>query len=91
MTIVIRNRNRSERQAKAQVEPYGCLGTDDDETEWIVPVRWLKTVPADQAITFKGKYGNQNSATKLTHALTRETVLERLGLTEEALDEAEAT
>jgi hypothetical protein len=28
MTIVIRNRNRSERQAKAQVEPYGCLGTD---------------------------------------------------------------
>jgi hypothetical protein len=64
---------------------------EDDETEWIVLIRWLKAVPASEAITFKGKYGNQNIATKLTHALTRETVLERLGLTEEALDEAEPT
>jgi hypothetical protein len=62
---------------------------EDEDTEWMVPVRWLKTVPANEAITFKGKYGNQNIATKLTHALTRETVLARLGLTEEELDEAE--
>ena len=27
-----------------------------------MPVSWVKTVPADQAINFKGKYGNQNSA-----------------------------
>jgi hypothetical protein len=61
---------------------------DDDETEWFVPVDWLKTLPASQAISFKGRYGNQNSATKLTHTLTRETVIEKLGLTEESLDGA---
>ncbi len=61
---------------------------DDDETEWVAPVRWLATVPRNEAISFKGRYGNQNSATKLTHALTRETVLERLGLTEADLDAA---
>jgi hypothetical protein len=64
---------------------------DDDETEWIVSVRWLATVPRDQAISFKGRYGNQNSATRLTHVLTRETVLERLGLTEADLDAATAS
>src|SRR4029453_260177 len=60
-------------------------------TEWMVPVRWMKTVAADQAITFKGKYGNQNPVAKLRDALTRETVLERLGITEEALDEGWAS
>jgi hypothetical protein len=63
---------------------------DDDETEWFVPVKWMKTVPASQAISFKGRYGNQNSATKLADPLTRETVIERLGLTEEAIDTAES-
>lgn len=59
---------------------------DDEETEWIVPVRWVKTIPRDEAIGFKGRYANQNTATRLTHALTRETVLERLGIAEEELD-----
>lgn len=61
---------------------------DDEDTEWVVPVSWVKTVPREQAIRFKGRYGNQNSATKLTHILTRETVLEKLGITEDALDAA---
>ncbi len=61
----------------------------DDETEWFVPVSWEKTVPAERAITFKGKYGNQNSATRLRHALTRETVLERIGIQDLAEDAAE--
>jgi hypothetical protein len=61
---------------------------DDEETEWVVPVSWVKTVPPEQAISFKGRYGNQNIATKLTHTLTRETVLEKLGITEDALNAA---
>jgi len=60
---------------------------DDDHTEWFVPVSWIKTVPAEQAIAFKGRYGNQNSATKLTHSLTRETVLEKLGIEEGAVND----
>jgi len=63
---------------------------DDDETEWYVPVEWVKALPRKQAIRFKGRYGNQNSATKLTDTLTRETVLDRLGLDDQALVEAEA-
>lgn len=61
---------------------------DDDETEWVVPVRWVKTVPREQAISFKGRYGNQNSATRLTHSLTRATVLDELGIADEALEAA---
>jgi hypothetical protein len=59
---------------------------EDDETEWFVPVSWIKTLPAQEAIGFKGRYGNQNSATKLTHSLTRATVLERLGISEDNMD-----
>src|SRR5439155_2640033 len=59
---------------------------EDDETEWFVRISWIKTVPAQEAIGFKGRYGNQNSATNLTHTLTRATVLERLGINEDNLD-----
>ncbi len=59
---------------------------EDDETEWFVPVSWIKTLPAQEAIGFKGRYGNQNSATKLTHSLTRATVLEKLAISEDNLD-----
>jgi hypothetical protein len=75
-----------------QVTRASCLAEiaerDDEQTEWIVPVSWVKTVPRSEAISFKGRYGNQNSATKLRHPLTRETVLERLGIAEEELDAA---
>jgi hypothetical protein len=66
------------------------LDAGDDETEWFVPVRWQQTVPREQAIRFKGRYGNQNSATKLTDVLTRETVLERLGLLDQDSADARA-
>jgi len=59
---------------------------EDDETEWFVPVSWIKTLPAQEAIGFKGRYGNQNSATKLTHSLTRATVLEKLGISDDNID-----
>jgi hypothetical protein len=59
---------------------------EDDDTEWFVPVSWIKTLPAQEAIGFKGRYGNQNSATKLTHTLTRATVLEKLGISEDNMD-----
>ena len=65
----------------------GVATLDDDATEWFVPVSWVKTVPAQEAIGFKGRYGNQNSATKLTHTLTRETVLKRLGIDDDAAED----
>jgi len=60
----------------------------DEETEWFVPVTWTKTVPTDRAITFKGKFGNQNSVARLRHALTRQTVLEQLGIEDAATEPA---
>jgi hypothetical protein len=63
---------------------------EDDDTEWFVPVSWIKTLPAQEAIGFKGRYGNQNSATKLTHTLTRATVLEKLGISEDNMDGQES-
>lgn len=74
----------------AQHAPNLAVAADreDQETEWTVPVAWVATVTREQAISFKGRYGNQNSATKLTDALTRETVLEKLGITNEALNAA---
>src|SRR5262249_32975270 len=53
---------------------------DDEHTEWVVPVSWVNTVPRSEAISFKGRYGNQNSATRLRDPHTRETVLERFGI-----------
>ena len=64
------------------------LAQSEEETEWFVPVSWVKTVPASEAIYFKGLYGNPNTVTKLTRKFTRDTVLERLGVSEDALDRA---
>jgi hypothetical protein len=59
----------------------------EEDTEWFVPGSWVKTVPASEAIYFKGLYGNPNTVTKLTRKFTRDTVLERLGISEGALDQ----
>lgn len=37
---------------------------DPERTEFFVPVRWLKTVPAEKAVKLPGLFGNQNSAAK---------------------------
>ena len=43
---------------------------DDTLCEWVVPVRWLDTLPADQAFWEKGLFANQNSACKLRSEFT---------------------
>jgi hypothetical protein len=58
----------------------------DEETEWFVPVSWIKTVPAAKPIYFKGLYGNPNTVTKLTRKFTRDTVLQRLGISDDELE-----
>ena len=82
----------SPRAQAAQQAPHLAAAAehDDDETGWAVLVDWTKTVPAEQH-GFTGRYGSQDSATKLTHAVTRETALERLGITADALEPAEPT
>lgn len=38
--------------------------SDPEKAEYVVRIKWLNTVPADQAIKEKGFFGNQNSAAK---------------------------
>ncbi|MDA1363113.1 endonuclease NucS [Glycomyces luteolus] len=49
-------------------------GDDDDEAEYVVPVKWTKTVPTDQAIWKPGMFANQNPACRLRKQFTIETV-----------------
>ena len=57
-------------------------GTDDpDIAEWVVPVDWEKTVPAEQAIKDSDFFANQNTAVKLTHGYTLSRVPEAFGQT----------
>lgn len=42
----------------------------DDETEWVLPVRWIDTRPVAEAFWEKGMFANQNSACKLRQEFT---------------------
>jgi hypothetical protein len=57
------------------------LGAEDPEqSEYLVRVNWVKTVPRDQAYWEAGMFANQNSATKLRQQFTLERLVERFEL-----------
>lgn len=47
--------------------------------KWVVGVKWLKTVPKEQAKTFSGIFANQNVVCKLRHEQTLRFVHKRFG------------
>jgi hypothetical protein len=51
-----------------------------DAEEWVVPVRWLRTVPQDEAVWERGLFANQNSACRMQSRFTVETLLDRFDL-----------
>jgi hypothetical protein len=52
--------------------------------EWVVPVRWLKYRPREQAFCKTGMYANQNSATKLRNRFTLDQLIAEFGLDDAA-------
>lgn len=60
---------------------HNPAGDSDETAEYVVPVDWQATVPAQRAIWKTGLFANQNSACKLTRQFTIETVSAGLGLT----------
>lgn len=50
---------------------------DPERSDWFVPVRWIHTVPLDDAVNELGMFGNQNTVCKPTTPKWRTTV-ERL-------------
>ncbi|MGH8458926.1 MAG: nuclease, partial [Nevskiales bacterium] len=58
---------------------------DPERAEYLVRVKWLKTVPLDKAIKERGFFGNQNTvarprAPKWQHTVDR--LRQRLGITD---------
>lgn len=51
-----------------------------DNSEYIVPVRWLATVPREEAFWRSGLFANQNSACKLRNQFTIEEVGQRFAI-----------
>lgn len=59
-------------------------GPETDEiAEWVVPVRWSRAVPVDQAYWERGMFANQNSACKLRQEYTLERLAQHFRLTED--------
>jgi hypothetical protein len=52
------------------------------EAEYVVPINWIKTVQAKDAIWEKGMFANQNSACKLRSRFTLERLIPAFGLEE---------
>jgi hypothetical protein len=47
-------------QAALKCKDMGHNLGDQDNMEWLVRVKWLKTVPLDKAVRERGLFGNQN-------------------------------
>ncbi len=51
--------------------PHASENSEDSEfSDWAVGVDWIKTVPREEARTFKGVFANQNVVCKLRHEAT---------------------
>ena len=55
---------------------------DDGNAEWVVPVKWAKTVPREHAVWKNGMFANQNTVAKLRQKFTIEQVTIEFGLSE---------
>jgi hypothetical protein len=54
--------------------------SDDEElSEWVIGLKWIKTIPKDQAKTFSGVFANQNVVCKLRHEQTLRFVQQEFG------------
>lgn len=55
-------------------------GPGDELAEWVVPVKWIHTVPREAAFWKRGMFANQNSVTKLRQQFTIEQVSKAFNL-----------
>ncbi|MEN8219622.1 MAG: P-loop NTPase fold protein [Pseudomonadota bacterium] len=56
-----------------------AAGENSENEQWVVSVKWLKTVPKEQAKTFSGVFANQNVVCKLRHEQTLRFVHKHFG------------
>ena len=66
--------------AGVRAKRMGAGVDDPDLREYLVRVRWLRTLPREEAIWEKGMYANQNSATKFNDKKTLKKLIDHFGL-----------
>ena len=60
------------------------------EPEWVLPVRWISTVPLEEAVWKKGMFANQISACRLRDSFTLENLHSAFGVDESTASGIEA-
>jgi hypothetical protein len=67
--------------AQALAGSYNAGGAfDDDDVEWVVPVKWFDARPEEDAYWEKGMFASQHSACKLRQEFTLERLAEHFGI-----------
>ncbi len=65
----------------ALVGNYRHVGDElEDNAEWVVQIKWTRTVPREQGFWKTGMFANQNSAAKLRNQFTIEQVVAAFGV-----------
>jgi hypothetical protein len=59
---------------------YHHPNEDAATAEYVVPVRWIRTLPREEAIRAPGLFANQNSACRLSNSFTIETLTKAFSL-----------
>ncbi|CAB4924599.1 MAG: DUF91 domain-containing protein [Actinobacteria bacterium] len=57
-------------QGLALEATYSLAELEPDDAEWVVPVRWVKALPREQAVWERGMYANQSIITQLRQPFT---------------------
>lgn len=65
--------------AGLKAEHPGENSDNEELSEWVVGVRWIKAIPKNQAKTFAGVFANQNVVCKLRHEQTLKFVQSEFG------------
>lgn len=76
-TIITESGERRAVDALKEATYHREVVSDEDRREYFVPVRWLHSVPLEEAVNDIGLFGNQNTVCKPTTPKWRTTV-ERL-------------
>ncbi len=54
--------------AKADMTHRGT--NDPEKAEWVLPIRWIRSLPREDAVRDSDLFANQNTAVRLTHGYT---------------------
>ncbi len=60
------HQNKALLELDTSVKYYELADLDEDNAEYLIPVKWLTTLPMNKAFSEAGLFGNQNTVCKPT-------------------------